>query len=84
MKFLNKIFNNNNTMKSDDSSTVCSEQSVTSPYRVTESYPDWNKAVTIRYGEPAFEVTRDKSRYHQNQGYFSEKTQVAEDRMYQR
>ena len=70
-------------MKSDDSSTVCSEQSA-SPSRVTESYPDWNNAVTIRYGEPAFEATRDKSRYHQNQGYFSEKTQVAEDSMYQR
>jgi hypothetical protein len=84
MKFLNNFLkNNNNTMKSDDTSTVRSEQCA-SKLPVNETFPDWNKAVTIRYGEPKFEEARDKSGYHQNQGYFSKNTQVAEDRMYRR
>jgi hypothetical protein len=67
---------------SDDQSTASASSSISSfthHRSQKESYPDWNNAKTILYGSTAHTPTTNR---HQNQGYFSKKTQVADDKMY--
>ena len=81
MAFFKNIFTSESSGSSVSSSNSSIDSGSINSQSSANSYPDWNKATTIKYGSVGYKPTK---KYHENHGYFSKKTEVAPDQLYQK